>query len=415
MGLGLDALTDDSREPVTTTSATVNVVRPLYGLEGFTVTATVAAATSGSPAPTGTVSFYLGSTLLGTGNLIGSTASLPLGPTSLAVGVQSIRAVYAGDANNQSSDGSAAVTVVAPSSIRGLVYQDQNNNGSVGPTEKGIGGVTIFLTGINDRGGAVNLSVQTDANGNYSFTNLRPSNAVGYSIRESQPAGYLDGVETLGTVGGIAVGYVSGNDQFGGVAMQSGGQSAVNYNFGERGAVVSFDVASGMTQRSWINALDVLFTSDQIAADLMANPSRVKLTKFGLNGPNADGSGGANVIFGGAGGLSRTGANLKLDFGSKVIGSGNNSTTADGYYRLELDFDGDGVTDAARYFYRLLGDVNGDRQVDAVDANLILVGMSRSYNRELDINGDGFVNGTDRIWAQRSNGRKIKDGLLVDD
>jgi len=180
-------------------------------------------------------------------------------------------------------------------------------------------------------------------------------------------------------------------------------------------AVVSFDVGSGMTQRSWIDALDVVFGSQQIAADLMANPNRVKITRFSLNGPNPDGSGGMNVNFGGASGLVQSGSNLKLQFGSKVIGNGVNSTAADGYYRLELDFDGDGITDATEYFYRLLGDVNGDHKVDTADANLILAGMSKPYNRNLDINGDDVVNGTDRVWTQRSNRRKLKDGLFVDD
>ena len=62
-----------------------------------------------------------------------------------------------------------------------------------------------------------------------------------------------------------------------------------------------------------------------------------------------------------------------------------------------------------------LGDVNGDRKVDATDANLILAGMSKPFSRELDINGDMMVNNTDRGWTQRSNGRKLKDGLFLND
>lgn len=182
------------------------------------------------------------------------------------------------------------------------------------------------------------------------------------------------------------------------------------------GGVTGFDVASGMTQRSWIDSLDILFSSEQMAANLIANPERLRLSRYGLNGPNPDGSGGTQIPFSSASGLSRTGSLLKFNFGSQVIGNnGRNSTAADGYYRLDLDFDGDGLADATRWFYRLLGDVNGDRQVNATDANLILAGMARPYNRELDINGDGVVNNTDRGWTLRSNGRKLKDGLFVND
>ncbi|HBH54383.1 MAG TPA: hypothetical protein DDY91_21060, partial [Planctomycetaceae bacterium] len=39
----------------------------------------------------------------------------------------------------------------------------------------------------------------TDANGAYSFGNLRPGS---YQITQTQPAGYLDGQETVGSAGG---------------------------------------------------------------------------------------------------------------------------------------------------------------------------------------------------------------------
>jgi hypothetical protein len=78
-------------------------------------------------------------------------------------------------------------------------------------------------------------SVQTDANGIYSFANLRPSNSAGYTITESQPAGYPDGRDTLGTVNGGPTG-LAGNDVFTGIIISQGGSVAENYNFGERPA-----------------------------------------------------------------------------------------------------------------------------------------------------------------------------------
>ena len=183
------------------------------------------------------------------------------------------------------------------------------------------------------------------------------------------------------------------------------------------GGVISFDVASGMTQRSWIDALDILFASPQIAENLLNNPARVTLSKFALvaNGPNIA-STSVSVPFGGAASLTRTGNNLRLNFGSGVIGnSGRNSIAADGYYRLDLDFEGDGAVDTTKYFYRLLGDVNGDRKVDSGDVSLVQAGMAKPYNRELDINGDTLVNGLDRYWTQAAVGRRLRTDLFLND
>ena len=67
-----------------------------------------------------------------------------------------------------------------------------------------------------------------------------------------------------------------------------------------------------------------------------------------------------------------------------------------------------------KYFYRLLGDVNGDRRVDSADASLIGAALG-TVNPERDVNGDGVVNASDRTLALRANLRKLKDGLLTDD
>ena len=46
--------------------------------------------------------------------------------------------------------------------------------------------------------------MQTDVDGNYVFDDLRPSDAAGYTITETQPAGLLDGIDTAGSLGGDA-------------------------------------------------------------------------------------------------------------------------------------------------------------------------------------------------------------------
>ena len=79
-----------------------------YG-DNDTLTATVAAAMSGRPTPTGSVSFYDNGTLLDTAALSGGSATFA--PGGLAVGSHSFTAVYSGDANFNPDASSTAVAV----------------------------------------------------------------------------------------------------------------------------------------------------------------------------------------------------------------------------------------------------------------------------------------------------------------
>jgi len=109
-------------------------------------------------------------------------------------------------------------------SLAGFVYVDGNNDGIKGGNELGIGGVTVTLSGFDDRGAAVSQSTTTAGDGSYSFTNLRPGS---YNLTESQPALYLDGKDTVGTPGGQTT-----NDKFSNVFLASG-VNGINNNFGE--------------------------------------------------------------------------------------------------------------------------------------------------------------------------------------
>lgn len=111
-----------------------------------------------------------------------------------------------------------------PASLGGFVYVDDNNNGIREAGEAGISGVTIGLTGTDDTGRTVALTVLTGSDGSYRFDNLRPGT---YTITQTQPPGFLDGRDTLGSLGGTA-----GNDRFQNIVIRMG-QHGTNYNFGE--------------------------------------------------------------------------------------------------------------------------------------------------------------------------------------
>jgi hypothetical protein len=114
----------------------------------------------------------------------------------------------------------------ATGSLSGFVYLDRNQDGIIDTAngDHGIAGVTIELIGVNDLGQTVDLITTTDSTGAYSFTGLRPGT---YSLSESQPAGYTDGADYLGSLGGTPQ-----DDQFFNIALGAG-QTGVNYNYTE--------------------------------------------------------------------------------------------------------------------------------------------------------------------------------------
>jgi len=124
-------------------------------------------------------------------------------------------------------------------SISGYVYIDANNDGlravSNGQYHIGIQGAVVELlkAGEGDAWTHVQYAL-TAADGSYAFTHLA---AGTYRIVQTQPAGYVDGIDALGTVNGTKVG-AAGNDVFSNIVL-SDGAAAVDYNFGERGLAFS--------------------------------------------------------------------------------------------------------------------------------------------------------------------------------
>ncbi len=58
------------------------------------------------------------------------------------------------------------------------------------------------------------------------------------------------------------------------------------------------------------------------------------------------------------------------------MGGSPNTSTADGYYELDIKLPGGAI--AVHHFYRLLGDVTGDGMVDANDLNEIAAEINLS-------------------------------------
>ncbi len=123
----------------------------------------------------------------------------------------------------------------ANSFISGSVYIDTNNNGIRDIGEPGIPGVTITLTGP---GGP--FTTTTDTNGNYIFPNL--TSGAAYTITESQPASYGNGLENPGNIITIA-------------ALPAAG--SINNNFGELPGTISGIIYFDRDNSATLSAGDV--------------------------------------------------------------------------------------------------------------------------------------------------------------
>jgi hypothetical protein len=111
-----------------------------------------------------------------------------------------------------------------PGSLSGNVYVDVNAVGHIQPGDPPVGGVTITLTGKDTFGNSVDMPTQTLSNGTYSFSGLLPGT---YVLTETQPANYLPGTTTFGSLGGTVNGTV-----ISAIPLNLGAQGT-DYNFGE--------------------------------------------------------------------------------------------------------------------------------------------------------------------------------------
>ena len=118
-----------------------------------TLTATLASVLTGRAAATGTVSFYDGSTLLGTGTVSSGTAALTT--TALVVGTNVVKAVYSGDSNfNPATSSTSTITVAAVSAAFTL----SGTPSAVTVTGGAQGVVTLNLAANASFSGAVTLT-----------------------------------------------------------------------------------------------------------------------------------------------------------------------------------------------------------------------------------------------------------------
>ena len=148
-------------------------------------------------------------------------------------------------------------------SFSGYVWDDLNNDGVMETGEAGIAGATVTLTGTSDLGAVGPISVLSSASRRYSFANLRPGV---YTLAETQPSGYAEGKEALGTSGGTL-----GTGQFTGITLAAGVAGA-NYNFGETLLSIAVSVSLDVPTTVYVGQS---FTLQGYVQDVRANPQGV--------------------------------------------------------------------------------------------------------------------------------------------
>lgn len=194
--------------------------------------------------PTG-LTFGSGSSTVGSvtnagGVITGNVGTLASGASAVITLVTNVDATATGtitnttsvtstetDSDTTNNSATENTDVAVPGSISGSVYEDANTNGVEDAGENGIAGVTITLTGTDMLGNSVSQTTTTDANGDYTFTNLLPGT---YTLTETQPTGIRDAQANPGT--GTTAAGTAGTNEIATITLASG-ENGVAFNFGE--------------------------------------------------------------------------------------------------------------------------------------------------------------------------------------
>lgn len=175
----------------------------------------------------------------------------PPGGSGTATNVSNVASITTEQVDPSAGNNSVTLTTaVTRASLAGTVFEDRDRAGANAGTPQAAGveprlaGVTITLTGTDAYGNAVSRTTTTNAAGDYSFGDLAPSDAAGYTVTQTQPAGFANGPSdppAFGTANGpsLAAGSplylrpaVTGNSSYTGLVVGTN-EAGVRYNFPE--------------------------------------------------------------------------------------------------------------------------------------------------------------------------------------
>jgi len=185
-------VTTPGTNPTTTSLVLSPSSIPVGSVGPIVMTASV---TSGSGTPTGSVTFFNGSAQIGTATLTGGVGTFNYNPSSLAVGIYSITAVYSGDSNfsaSTSSPQTLAITQNGP-----FAYVANNASDTVSVINIPTGQVSdSILVGSGPWGTAISpdqtqVYVTNNQGNNVSVINAASGSVVATIPVQSSPFGVI--------------------------------------------------------------------------------------------------------------------------------------------------------------------------------------------------------------------------------
>ena len=278
------AVSVTTTQATTTTAVFVSPASPVQG-QSVTLTANITPASTGPVAPSGTVEFFSGSTLLGTGTVSSDTATLST--TALPVGSDAITATYEGDSNYVGSTSAAdTVTVVAAATPASGAFSVTTSPTVTGSNLLGVSAVSptdIWAVGSQTSGLLIEnfngttwsvVSSPTVKGGSLSGVSALSSNAVwavGSNGSGSPLVEFFNGtswsVQTLPAQTGVfeAVAAVSADDVWAVGQSGSGGDLIENFNGTSWNVVAApgFSGGSNLTGISAISSTDIFASGTQ--------------------------------------------------------------------------------------------------------------------------------------------------------
>ena len=323
---------------------------------------------TGSGTPTGTVTFFDGSSTFGTGNLVNGVATLST--IALALGSNNITVEYSGYSNYIGGSAIGGTIIVSQDNSTVSVYSSDNPTtygtaitftAQASPAYPGFGtptGSVTFYDSFN-KGTRAPLATATLSSGTATFST------------SSLAVGSHD----------ISVVY-SGDTNFLASSDTSDVSETVNPS------VMSVAVNNGQTQRSMVMNLEVTFTGT-VSPSLLTNA--FTLTRIAL--PN--GEAGDNALIGSIAVSSSTNGNGNTVATLTFFGNNTEAgSLADGSWVLEFD------SNQIATVNRLFGDYQGTGNVDSTDLGVFgttfgLTSSSPSFLAAFDSDGNGIIDSTD--------------------
>lgn len=202
------------------------------GLTFVSATSTVGTVTNAGNAITGTI----GTLNSGATATITVNATVDAGTTGTLSNTAAVT-VTETDSNTTNNTATQTTDIATAGSISGRSYVDVNRNGVFDAGDTGLPGVAIALTGTDVGGNAVSLNTTTDANGEYTFSNVMPGT---YTLTQTQPAGVQEGQANVGTG---ATGATAGTNVISSITLGNA-PLATEFNFG--------DVLSPLSKRRFL-------------------------------------------------------------------------------------------------------------------------------------------------------------------